>query len=120
MATVMGAQHRQERKGEGAARPSFLLAEAARSECERKGVRSVLCSRSARPQKGLARRPQSKAPHTLVWLGDELGKNKKVRAVEGRSGRIVPLVLAAVVLTAAKRAGKFLLRQLTLVQAARS
>jgi hypothetical protein len=31
-------------------------------------VRSFLCSRSARPQKGLARRPQSKAPHTVAWL----------------------------------------------------
>ena len=38
----------------------------------RKGVRSFLCSRSARPQKGLARRPQSKAPHALAWLGIEM------------------------------------------------
>jgi len=40
----------------------------------RKGVRSFLCSRSARPQKGLARRPQSKAPHALAWLGIEVGE----------------------------------------------
>ena len=39
----------------------------------RKDVRSFLCSRSARPQKGLARRPQSKAPHALAWLSIELG-----------------------------------------------
>ena len=31
-----------------------------------KGMRSFLCSRSARPQKGLARRPQSKAPQALA------------------------------------------------------
>ena len=49
-----------------------------------KGVRSFLCSRSARPQKGLARRPQSKAPHTLTWLGIEL--EKRIRMVV-RSGR---------------------------------
>ena len=47
----------------------------------RKGMRSFLCSRSARPLKGLARRPQSKAPHALAWLGIELGTN------DTRSGR---------------------------------
>ena len=40
----------------------------------RNGVRSFLCSRSARPLKGLARRPQSKAPHALAWLTIELEK----------------------------------------------
>jgi hypothetical protein len=38
----------------------------------REGVRSFLCSRSARPPKGLARRPQSKASHSLAWLTIEL------------------------------------------------
>ena len=34
-----------------------------------KGGRSFLCSRSARPQKGLARRPQSKTPTALAgWV----------------------------------------------------
>jgi hypothetical protein len=28
----------------------------------------------------LARRPQSKASHTLAWLGDELGERKRLRA----------------------------------------
>jgi hypothetical protein len=32
----------------------------------RKGVRRFLCSQSARPQKGLARRPQLKAPYALA------------------------------------------------------
>jgi hypothetical protein len=53
-----------------------------------KGMRSFLCSRSARPQKGLARRPQSKAPHTLTWLGIEL--EKRIRMVV-RSGRPIRL-----------------------------
>jgi hypothetical protein len=44
----------------------------------RNGVRSFLCSRSARPQKGLARRPQSKAPHAVVWLGIELEKRVRM------------------------------------------
>ena len=46
----------------------------------RKGVRSFLCSRSARPKKGLARRPQSKAPHALAWLSIELGKGTRMDA----------------------------------------
>ena len=40
----------------------------------RKCVRRFLCSRSARPPKGLAQRAQSKAPHALAWLTIELGK----------------------------------------------
>jgi hypothetical protein len=43
-------------------------------------VRSFLCSRSARPKKGLARRPQSKASHTLTWLSDEEGESERLRA----------------------------------------
>ena len=43
----------------------------------RKGEGSFLCSRSARPQKGLARRPQSKALHTRTWLADELEEGKR-------------------------------------------
>ncbi len=39
------------------------------------GVRSFLLYRSARPKKGLARRPQSKAPHALAWLIIELEKS---------------------------------------------
>jgi hypothetical protein len=49
----------------------------------RKAVRSFLCSRSARPKKGLARRPQSKAPHALAKLVIEPEeKIRKPRAVE--------------------------------------
>ena len=55
-------------------------ARCAASECEAKGVRSFLCSRSARPKKGLARRPQSNASHTLARLGDELEEGKQLRA----------------------------------------
>ena len=63
----------------------------------RTGVRSFLCSRSARPQKGLARRPQSKAPPARAWLADELGEGKRwTRAVgdhlaspQGEDGRAV-------------------------------
>jgi hypothetical protein len=40
----------------------------------------LLCSRNARPQKGLAQRPQSKASHTLARLGGELGESKRLRA----------------------------------------
>ncbi len=46
----------------------------------RKGMRSFLCSRSARPKKGLARRPQSKAAHTLAWLSDELRESNRLCA----------------------------------------
>jgi len=46
----------------------------------RKGERSFLCSRSARPPKGLARRPQSKAPHSLAWRALKGG-----RAMSGRA-----------------------------------
>jgi hypothetical protein len=46
----------------------------------RKGVRSFPCSRSARPKKGLARRPQSKAPHALAWLSIELEKRTRMNA----------------------------------------
>ena len=46
----------------------------------RKGVRSFLCSRSARPQKGLARRPQSKTPHPLAWLALKWGSATSERA----------------------------------------
>jgi hypothetical protein len=50
-----------------------------RSE-RRKGMRSFLCSRSTRPRKGLARRPQSKASHALAWLSIELKKRVRVDA----------------------------------------
>ena len=43
-------------------------------------VRSFLCFRSARPKNGLARRPQSKTPHTLAWLCDELRESTRLRA----------------------------------------
>jgi hypothetical protein len=49
----------------------------------------VLCSRSARPRNGLARRPQSKTPHPLAWLVIELEeKVRKTRAVEDQSAPI--------------------------------
>jgi hypothetical protein len=53
----------------------------------RKGMRSFLCSRSARHKKGLARRPQSKAPYALAWLSIEWIRNYEwTRAVEDRPG----------------------------------
>jgi hypothetical protein len=54
----------------------------------RKGMRSFLCSRSARPKKGLARRPQSKASHALARSSVELGE----------SNRLCPLSRAALAL----------------------
>ena len=51
-----------------------------------KDVRSFLCSRSARHPKGLARRPQSKAPHALAWLSIELRRKYEwTRAVGDQS-----------------------------------
>jgi hypothetical protein len=55
----------------------------------RKGVRSFLCSRSARPQKGLARRPQSKTSHTLASSDDELGEG----SVCARNGGLIQAAL---------------------------
>ena len=55
-------------KEEGGGLVVLLLAERARSEGETQGRESFLCSRSARPPKGLARRSQSKSPHALAWL----------------------------------------------------
>ena len=46
--------------------------------------------------KGLARRPQSKPPHTLAWLGDELGVSKRLAhpfLVDGKLSVNVPPVL---------------------------
>jgi hypothetical protein len=51
----------------------------------RKGVRTFLFSRSARPQKGLVRRPQSKAPHALAWLCIEMKQGIRMDARSGRS-----------------------------------
>ena len=66
----------------GQARGSPVLVQRAVSEDVAQGMRSFLCSRNARPQKGLVRRPQSKAPHALAWLGIELEKKvRKTRAV---------------------------------------
>jgi hypothetical protein len=48
-----------------------------------KGVRSFIFSRSARPKKGLARRPQSKAPHALAWLGID-GEGVRMGTRSGR------------------------------------
>ena len=36
------------------------------------------------PQKGLAQRPQSKAPHTVVWLGIEIWKRVRMDPCNGR------------------------------------
>jgi hypothetical protein len=57
--------------------------------CGARDMRSFLCSRSARPRKGLARRPQSKAPHALAWLVIELEEMvRKPRALEDQSATI--------------------------------
>ena len=68
----------------------LLLAERARSEGEAKGMRSFLCSRSARPKKGLARRPQSKASHTLARLSVESGESNR-RCPPSRAALATPL-----------------------------
>ena len=53
-------------------------------------LRSFLCSRSARPEKGLARRPQSKAPHSLAGLGIDM---KKRIGMDARSGGLIRAIL---------------------------
>jgi hypothetical protein len=46
---------------------------------------AIPLKRSKENWKGLAQRPQSKAPHTLAWLGIELEKRVRVDArSEGR------------------------------------
>jgi hypothetical protein len=72
----------------GIARPSFLLAERARWD----GARPMRAVKDSLPTPygeltGRARRPQSKAPHTLAWLGIELEKSVRVDArSEGQPG----------------------------------
>jgi hypothetical protein len=74
-----------EQRKEGMEPDGLLCSCNARSRKVRcKDVRSFFCSRSARPPKGLARRPQSKAPHALAWLSIEL--EEKFR-MDTRSGR---------------------------------
>ena len=46
----------------------------------------LLCSRNARPEKALVRRPQSKAPYALAWRSIELKSgNEWTRAVGDQS-----------------------------------
>ncbi len=59
-------------------------------QVRRKGVRSFLCSRSAHPPKGLARRPQSKAPHVLAWLSMELERRAWMDARSEGLSQITP------------------------------
>jgi hypothetical protein len=53
-------------------------------------VRSFLCSRSAHPEKGLARRPQSKAPHALAGLRIDMKRRMGMDARSGGLIRVIP------------------------------
>ena len=54
-------------------------------------MRSFLCSRNARPERALVRRPQSKAPHALAWWTIELKKRERNGRAHLRIDQAAPL-----------------------------
>jgi hypothetical protein len=67
-----------------------VLAQRAASDgvAHRREEHSLLSER-APPQTGLARRPQSKVPHALAWLGIEMGKTLRMDARSWNEHRLL-------------------------------
>jgi hypothetical protein len=53
-------------------------------------ARRLFCSQNAHSETVIVRRPQSKAPHALAWLGIEA--EKKTRIIDVRSRRSIGLI----------------------------